>query len=357
MDLYVSALRPLLFRLPADQAHALARAALRWPALWRLFGADGVGDPRLATQLSGLHLASPIGLAPGFDKSGELSASLAHLGFGYLVAGSITKDARHGNPFPRLVRYPDRQSISNSMGLPNPGLQAAASYLRGAPKTPPLLASVAGFSAAELVECALAVEPHVAAVEIGLVCPNTTETERLEEMRVFTTLLDELARRKSKPAFIKLPPHHDADQRRHVLAMVAACSQAGINGVSISGTRPIVEPGLGMGRGSLAGRDVFPDTLRIVRDVAEYSNGRLAIKASGGVFTGRDAFELLEVGAATVELYSAFIYRGWDVARRIASELLAELDRRDIESVASLCQSERSGKSVPQGADASLSSA
>lgn len=334
-DLYSSLLRPVLFRLSADQAHALARLALRWPAMWRRFERPGP-DPRLETHLAGLRLPTPIGLAPGFDKSGELLPGLSHLGFGYLMCGSITKEPRYGNPFPRLVRYPERQSISNSMGLPNPGLRAAMAFLQHAPKDEPIIASVAGFSAAELVDSALAVEPYVAATEIGLVCPNTTETERLEELRTFTDMAGELGRRKAKPVFVKLPPHHDEARRQEVLAMVDACVEAGLDGVSLSGTRPIEEPRLGMGRGSLAGREVFGDNLRIVSDVAEHARGRLVIKAAGGVFSGRDAYAVLTSGANSVELYSAFIYRGWNVARLVADELVAELDARGVESIADL---------------------
>lgn len=333
MGFYSNFLRPVLFRLSADRAHSLARLALRWPAAWRLLADRRPLDPRLRTRLAGLAIDTPVGLAPGFDKSGELLAGLSQLGFGYLIAGSVTKEPRAGNPFPRLVRYPATQSISNSMGLPSPGLQASVRYLRQAPKAPPVIVSVAGFSAAELVECAAALEPYVAATEIGLVCPNTTETERLEEMRIFSSLLDELARTKSKPVFIKLPPHHDDDHKRQVFAMVDACVQAGIEGLSVSGSRPIVELGLGMGRGSLAGKAVFQDALRIVRDVADRAGGRLAIKGAGGVFSGRDAFEMLAAGAHTIEVYSAFIYRGWHVASQIAQELAAELDQRGLKSL------------------------
>ena len=59
-------------------------------------------------------------------------------------------------------------------------------------------------------------------------------------------------------------------------------------------------------------------------------HGRLAIKSSGGVFTGDQALTLLQAGATTVEVYSAFIYRGWDVASKINRELAAVLaTRRD----------------------------
>src|SRR5689334_21467399 len=108
--LYARILRPLLFRLSADRAHDLAHFALRAPAVWRLLAAPPP-DPRLATELAGLRLATPIGLAPGFDKNADRVPALATLGFGYLVVGSITAQARAGNPRPRLHRYPERESI------------------------------------------------------------------------------------------------------------------------------------------------------------------------------------------------------------------------------------------------------
>ncbi|MBV8084166.1 MAG: dihydroorotate dehydrogenase 2 [Chloroflexi bacterium] len=310
-----SVLRPLLFRLSADHAHDLARMALRWPFVWRLFEGPKP-DPTLATSLARIPLASPIGLAPGFDKNGELLEALGHLGFGYLMAGSITREPRFGNPFPRLVRYPERESIANSMGLPNKGLATAVGNLRGRRSRVPVIASVAGFSADELVESAEAAAPYVAGVEIGLVCPNTTETERLEEIRIFSALVQRLAETKTKPVFMKLP---NGNQK----AMIDACIEAGLDGISVSGTRPVVEPRLGMGRGSLAGREVFEDALRIAGEAADRAQGRLAIKAAGGVFTGEDAQKMIHAGATTVEVYSAFIYRGWNVARYLNEELSA----------------------------------
>jgi dihydroorotate dehydrogenase len=333
---YERLLRPLLFRLSADQAHEVARIGLRFPLIWRAL-TSRTSDPRLRTDLAGIRLSSPVGLAPGFDKNADLLPALDNLGFGYLVVGSITRQPRFGNPFPRLVRYPDRLAIANSMGLPNHGLDAALEALRSARSlTTPVIASVAGLTADDLLFAARAVEPHVAAVEIGLVCPNTTETERLEERRIFETLAEGLAGSIGKPVFVKLPPFHSPADRDRVLGMVDVCATAGLRGVSLSGTRPVEEPRLGMKRGSLAGRPVFDDSLRIVREVAERSAGRLVLKASGGVFSGADALAMLEAGASAVEVYSAFIYRGWDVAGLIAGELATLLRERGIVSLAGL---------------------
>jgi dihydroorotate dehydrogenase len=337
MDAYAR-LRPALFRLPADRAHDLARFALRFPAPFRLLGRSArLRDPRLATDLAGIRLTSPIGLAPGFDKDGDLLPSLQHLGFGYVVIGSLTPEARAGNPRPRLVRYPDRLSVANSMGLPNHGIDAAVRRLRARPiRHTTVLASVAGFSIESILASVAAIEPLVAAVEVGLICPNTSESERLRELELVGDLVAELGRRRRKPVFVKLPPHHTLEERTRVFAMVDLCLGAGIDGVSLNGGRHVAEPRLAVGRGSLAGRDTFPDALRIVGDVAEHAAGRLVIRASGGVFSGEDAARMLRAGATAVEVYTSFIYRGWGVAGLINRGLLGVLDREGRRSVAEL---------------------
>lgn len=333
--MYESLIRPLLFRLPADQSHELAKAALRWPAVGRVLGAGSrLAGPRLATDLAGIPLTSPIGLAPGFDKDGDIARGLSELGFGYVTVGSITRQPRTGNPHPWLARSPEQLSVSNCMGMPNAGIDAAVeTFARAGRARCPLIASVAGFSVAELVEMAARIEPHVAAVEIGLICANTEGMDQLGEMAIFTELMRELARRKRKPVIIKLPPHHDDSGRSRVRGMVQACLANAIDGVSVSGTHHQPDSRLSMGTGGVAGRPVYGDALRIVADVAEWAEGGLAIKAAGGVFTGRHAYEMLAAGATTVELYSAFIYRGWAVAGHIQRELLAILDDEGLASV------------------------
>ncbi len=333
MTVYSGVLRPLLFRLPADTAHDLGRAALRFRTPWRVL-AGGKPDARLATNLGGLALSSPIGLAPGFDKSGDLVPALSELGFGYLVVGSITAAPRAGNPRPLLVRYPDRESVTNCMGMPNVGIEAAKELL-ARPRNAgcKVLAAVAGASVEEVVRSAAAVEPYVDGVEVGLVCRHSPETFEMAELPTVTAILEAVGRQKTKPAFVKLPPHHTPAERQRTLAIVDACIANGFDGLSISGTLQISEPLLSTGTGGLAGRATTEDALRILGDVAERAAGRIAIKASGGVFSGADAYRFLQAGATAVELYSAFIYRGPGVARRIARELVRELETRGMDSV------------------------
>jgi dihydroorotate dehydrogenase len=296
-----------------------------------------VDDPRLAVDLGGLRVRNPVGLGPGVDKNGLAVGALGRLGFGFVVVGSITREARPGNPRPRLARDVPREAILNSLGLPSLGVEAAVRALGRAGKGPvPIIASVAGFSSAELMDLAAAVEPVVDAVEIGLVCPNSTESERMRELEMFDEVARGVVARRTKPTYIKLPPHHDADTASNVREMVRRAADLGLDGVSLSGSRTIPIPGFPRDRGSIAGRPVFEDALRITRDVASWADRRLSIRSAGGIFGAADAAAMLAAGADAIEVYSAFIYRGPTIATELNRSLIGELDRRGLASVEAL---------------------
>lgn len=324
MKWYQSLIRPGLFRLSPDVAHDLAQWAFRWEAPWRLLGRGSrIVDRRLERDLAGMTLDNPVGLAPGFDKNGLLVPSLDSLGFGYIVVGSVTCLPRQGNPRPRMARYPEQHALGNNLGLPSHGLQAVLRNLSSLPgRRAKLIVSVTGFSADELIDAAAAVEPFADAVELGLVCPNTTETERMAELEIFTNVVERVSANKRKPVFVRLPPHHDESEWRRARALLDVCLQTGVDGVSTNGRRRISDPQLPTGSGSISGQATFADALRIVSDVADYTGGRLAIRASGGIFTGQDAAEMLEAGATTIEVFTSLIYRGPLVSSLINRELL-----------------------------------
>src|SRR6266496_4493593 len=104
------------------------------------------------------------GLAAGFDKRCRVLHSLGRLGFGYVVGGTITSKPREGNPQPRIVRYPARRAMVNSMGLPNPGPREAARNLRRIPRTAPRVVSIADEDEADVLASFGILEPHADAV-------------------------------------------------------------------------------------------------------------------------------------------------------------------------------------------------
>jgi dihydroorotate dehydrogenase len=335
---FYAALRPLLFQLSPDRSHALAHAALRFGLPWRMLAAASglaIADARLRTRFAGVELPNPVGLAAGFDKNCELIASLSCLGFGFITVGSIMPQPRPGNPYPRLVRYPQTESLADSMGVPSRGRDYCVEHLsRFHPHPVPLFANVGGFSADEIATSFAAVEPHVDGVEISLMCPNLKPGEAFDEIALLRDVLARIEGRR-KPAIVRVPNDTVCSSDR-LAELVERCIEAGVEGLKVAGGRAVAEPGLGTGQGTLHGRATFETALSNVENTARIARGRIAIKGNGGVSSGADAVALLRAGATCVDLYSAFIYQGWDIARRINRELLESLERAAMTSVSGL---------------------
>ena len=320
---YRGVLRPLLFRLPPERAQSVAEAALAARVVWRGLGPRiGVRDEALSTSVAGIPLANPVGLAPGYDKQCRYLESLGHLGFGYVVGGTVTPDPRPGNPKPRVLRYPERESLVNSMGFPSDGLAAVVRRLQRQERRPtPVFVSIAALNDEGFQRCHGALEPLVDAVELNISSPNTQGLREFQEPQRLRLLLDRLNEHRRKPLFVKLPGYSDDQGEERCVALVGPCVEAGVDGVTASNTLPVVEPRLASGTGGLSGREIFPSMLRAVAAVRREAGHKLAVHACGGIFTGEDAWRALRAGADTVQLYTALVYRGPFVVREICLEL------------------------------------
>jgi len=334
--LYKRILRPLLFCLEPETAHEVGQAALRWEWPWRLMGA-GASDPRLRTRVGGLDLSSPIGLAAGFDKNGDSVPGLQHLGFGYLAIGSIRPEPSGGNPRPRLIRYPETESLGNCYGLPSAGVDACAEKFRVLAARKPRASIVANINAEtveEYVRCVGKLASYADAVELALRCPNRSDHLSVYPPDDLALLLGEIRRRWPALAiFVKLPPYFDDAERNNRMELVEVSIRLGMTGIVIPGNWSIPEPRLSRGQASLSGRVTFERNLKIVREVASVARGRIVIKASGGVSTGAEAFQLLAAGASLIDILTAFVYRGWSAATDINRELLGHMVQQRVNDV------------------------
>jgi dihydroorotate dehydrogenase len=323
---YRAIARPLFFALPPESAHRVAHALLGLPLPWERLG-DAERDPSLRVRLAGIELANPVGLAAGFDKRGSRLDALGRLGFGYVVGGTFTRRHREGNPRPRIVRYRHRASMTNAMGLPNPGAESAARTVGSTPRTAPRFASVADEDLVDVLETHALLEPHVDAVELNASCPNVSWGRDRDNEEHLSTLVRELGRRRGTPLFVKLPPFRSPVEREVVLALARIAQEGGADGLTCSNTLPVRDPRLATGAGGLSGRALFEGTLAIVEDVARETGGELPINASGGISTSADAFACLQAGATTVQVYSALIFEGPAVVRDLTDGLASALRR------------------------------
>ena len=332
--LYRRVLRPFLFRLPPEVAQRAAELALSWNGIWAALAPSlRVEDPRLEVEWCGMKLRNPVGLAAGFDKDCRRLPALASLGFGYLVCGTVTLAAQRGNPRPRMVRLTRQESLLNAMGFPSMGLEAAAAHVEAArSRTPstPVAASISGTKTDDVVRCHRRLDRLADAVEVNISSPNTAGLRVFHRRAQLRGLLDSINESRRGGLLVKLPPYSDPEpseqERGRTAALVGACLEAGVDGLTVANSRPVTDPRLATGSGGLSGGSILPATLAMVRDVRAKAGGGVAINACGGISTGTHAWEALQAGADTLQIYTGLVYDGPGIVKRINNELLRIMD-------------------------------
>ena len=341
---YEALLRPLLFTLPPEKAQKVADRALKlWP-LWKAAAqVGGFTSPRIETNVGGLALKNPVGLAAGYDKNCELLPGLAALGFGYVTCGTVTVEPRPGNPGTRLLRDESRHALLNALGFPGLGLDAAVERLTsdmGLVGDTPIVVSVSGADIVDISRCHATMEPLANAIEVNISSPNTANLRVFHYPDVLGELLDTLNEVRTKPLFVKLPPFQsrDDDPKRNelVLSLADVCAAKYVDALTVANTQPVQDERLGVGTGGLSGRPIFGQMLRMVREVRERVGRYTDINASGGIFTASDAWQALMAGADSVQVMTGFVYRGPGIARDISVGLDRMAALQDLDSVRSI---------------------
>lgn len=339
MGFYDTLLRPILFNIDPERAHDLAKRSLKVAFPWTALVQE-TRDPRLKVELGSLALRNPICLSPGFDKNAESLAGLAHLGFGAVTVGSILPYERAGNPKPRLLRYPSEESLGNCYGLPSDGLDVIDARLRrGVPKNVPVIANIDAPSVELYIRSFERLEPLVSAIELGLQCPNNRDDHgEFHDSKVFEQLLTEIMKRRTKPLFLKFAMVESDSDLSNRLDLVDRAIRFGVDGVNVPGIKKRPEPKVSLGVATITGRAILERTLNFTKEVSRLARGRIAVRANGGVMNGEDALKVLMAGATTIDVLSAFVYRGWRTADLINRELLELMNREGIASLKSIAR-------------------
>lgn len=352
MSLYARWLRPCLFACGAETAHRLAvtgcQVAASVPGVSRVARLCWESSaPELAGEVAGIRFGNPLGLAAGWDKSGQALGMLGHLGLGFTEIGSISAEPSVGNPRPRLFRIPSERAIAVNYGLPNAGAARVARRLAKTPRRVPLGINIVttnrgsdyrGCTAGEIFEdYARSVELlHGLAdyLMLNLSCPNTGDGQDLfAQPGQIAELLGRLAKlRISVPVFLKLPATALAADHDRWLNEVADYSFVRGFAFNLAPGRPNwlkwhdEQNHWTQLPGAIAGAPVAQHMDQcIARLYARMDRERYSIIGGGGVFTAEDAWRKLCLGASLVQIYTALVYEGPSVTRRINQGLLERL--------------------------------
>jgi len=283
----------------------------------------------LSVDFCGIELAHPV-----INGSGTFDAIAAHRAFGdellerfpfaAFVSKTVTLEPRQGNPPPRLWEVPG--GLINSIGLPNKGLRGYIEHDLPwlAELRVPLIVNVMGFSRDEIAELvgAFAERPEVRALELNVSCPNVeTGLVMGADPGETARLVDRVRPLTDKPLIVKLTPN-----ATDVAAVAGAAEGAGADAVSLINTVKGMAldpktgaPWLGGVTGGVSGAAVRAVALAQIHAVAQAVE--IPIIGMGGVQAGRDALDLMRVGAALVAVGTES-FRDPAAGARVASDLV-----------------------------------
>lgn len=338
----------LMHRLDPEAAHGWAIKALK-AGLVPLPGP--VSTPRLATDLAGMALPNPVGLAAGFDKNAEAVGALMRAGFGFIEIGAATPRPQPGNPKPRLFRLSEDRAVINRFGFNNEGMEAITARLARRPKGIPVGLNLGANKdstdrAADFARVLAHAGPHVDFATVNVSSPNTEKLRDLQGRAALEALLAGVIETRAGlarqiPVFLKIAPDLSADELAEI-AEVALTS--GIDGVIATNTT-LSREGLKSAHrgeaGGLSGAPLFEKSTHVLAQLSQLTDGKLPLIGVGGISSAEQAYQKIRAGASAVQIYSAMVYQGLSLAGEIARGLDRLLERDGFVSVAAAVGSGR----------------
>ena len=361
--LFNALLRPALFSLDAERAHALSIAALKSGMIRPLLRKP---DPRLAVELAGHSFPSPIGMAAGYDKNAEVPDALLRLGFGFAEIGTVTPLVQEGNPKPRIFRLIEDQAVINRFGFNSQGHEAVFQRLKERSGRP----GIVGVNIGANKDSPNRIEDYVLGIRrfyplasyfcVNISSPNTQGLRDLQARRSLAELLiaikleranGKARHKRTVPVFLKIAPDLSEEGLDDIAEEVAA---NGVDGVIVSNTT-VSRNGLASEArteaGGLSGAPLFERSTIILAKMRQRVGPLMPLIGAGGVDSAGTALAKIEAGADLVQLYTGMIYQGPGLAALIArglSEAVARAGAKNIAEFRDRRLDEWADKAIPE---------
>ncbi|OLF25247.1 dihydroorotate dehydrogenase [Staphylococcus aureus] len=345
-------IKPLLFKFDPEKAHGMTIDALKLaqkrafllPVMHKLFNYE---DPSLTQTIKGITFNNPIGLAAGFDKSCEVPKALENVGFGALELGGITPKPQDGNPKPRMYRLVEDNALINRMGFNNIGMNRALWNLRrhsyaipvglnvGVNKTTPYNDRYQDY-----IKVIDTFKADVSFFTVNISSPNTENLQSFHDKDEFSMLCNALKDFKANievnvPIFLKLTSDLELDGFKTILPAITET----FDGMILANTtrqRDGLTSANKVEDGGLSGRPLFKRNLELVKWAYQQTKGEFLIIGTGGIFSAKDAIQMMRNGASLVQIYSSLVIEGPGLTKKINKDIAAYLKQHQYNNVSDI---------------------
>ena len=327
-----SVLRPFLFKLDPETTHDLAIKSLKFNYLPRkMFEVEG--EQILNIELLGKNFPNPIGLAAGFDKSGEVYNSLLKFGFGFVEIGTVTPLKQFGNPKPRIFRLEDDSALINRLGFNNDGIEIIKNRIKSEKKK-----GVVGINIGpnkntkdQKNDFCIGLKNFFDIADyitVNISSPNTEGLRDFHDRGKLEDLLLALNKIKNEnkiniPLLLKISPDI---KDNHISEIADTAIKNDISGIILTNTTNSNKDKLisdfKKEEGGLSGEPLQQISTNMIKKFYKQLNGKIPIIGVGGVNSGKSAYEKIIAGASLLQLYTGLVYKGPSIVKNIKKELI-----------------------------------
>ena len=327
-----SVLRPFLFKLDPETTHDLAIKSLKFNYLPRkMFEVED--EQILNIELLGKNFPNPIGLAAGFDKSGEVYNSLLKFGFGFIEIGTVTPLKQFGNPKPRIFRLEDDSALINRLGFNNDGIEIIKNRIKSEKKKGVLGINIGPNKNTkdQKNDFCLGLKNFFDIADyitVNISSPNTEGLRDFHDQEKLEDLLLALNKIKSEnkiniPLLLKISPDIKDNQ---ISEIAVTAIKNDISGIILTNTTNSNKDKLisdfKKEEGGLSGEPLQQISTNMIKKFYKQLNGKIPIIGVGGVNSGKSAYEKIIAGASLLQLYTGLVYKGPSIVKNIKKELI-----------------------------------
>ena len=311
------------------------------------------------------HFQTPLGMAAGFDKNGEVTNALFALGFGFTEVGTVTPRPQSGNPRPRIFRLIKDKVVINRLGFNNQGYDSVLANLVASKQE-----GIVGVNIGANKDSENFVDDYISGIKkfwrvaryftANISSPNTPGLRNLQSGEALLELLqritatrDELAAASGRqiPMFLKIAPDLDESSLDEIADSLNATSMDGLIISNTTIARPFLHTNLEQS-GGLSGLPLFEASTIILAKMRQRMGRNFPIIGVGGIDSVESAWEKLEAGADLLQLYTGMVFQGPGLAKTICSGMASRLAASSFENISSLSSSKSeqwANKPLPKG--------